>query len=370
MVEPTKHQSLFRQAALERIASQERLDVLNDVTTPNYWRGLFVVFGLLLSAILWGIFGSLPVKVRGEGMLIQSGEVSAVTASDPGTVESISVKQGETVPANAVVARLTHGVAVREFNQCVREAAIAKSEEVGAIRGLEGHLASLRQRQVDMKDMIRDGVRARRDLLPIQSEILGTSGDIIERKQRIRALDAKCERLGAMVRDDSVIHAAISGRIIEITVRPGDTVQPGTQILTLEPPGRLQATVYVPARDANRVQVGMQALVSPSHIRPEEDGYMLARVKSRADFPATPEALKKVFRNAGLVERLSSQGTFVRVDLELEADAKSSSGFRWTGKGPKAAIGPGAILTASVIIERRRPISLVVPMVKRALAPG
>ena len=53
-----------------------------------------------------------------------------------------------------------------------------------------------------------------------------------------------------------------------------------------------------------------------------------------------------------------------RADL----DPKSPSGFKWTSSlGPPIRIGSGTFCTVQIIVERRKPISYVIPMIKQAV---
>ena len=46
---------LFRQVALERLSSPERLDELIEVTTPRLWLVLLGAGALFLAAVGWGV---------------------------------------------------------------------------------------------------------------------------------------------------------------------------------------------------------------------------------------------------------------------------------------------------------------------------
>lgn len=370
MSKTPSRRSIFRQAALDRIASQERLDVLNDVTSPPYWIALSAVGVLLIAAILWGIFGSLPVKVHGEGILIRGGEVVGVNSLVTGKIATVSVIPEQIVTVGMEVARLSRDEVARELRQCRDEFSRAKLETAADLQGLQRLLAGLRSREKELVRLERRGIVARKELLALRGEISSIERQINEQQQDLRAREARCESLNGQLKDDAAIRATTAGKVIDVVVRPGDTVQTGTQIITLEPHGPLQATVFVPAEEGKRLQAHMPARISPAHVRPEEHGYMLARVHSRGSFPATPEALKKILRDDGLVQRLGEHGPLFRVVLDLEVDNNSGSGFRWTGTGPKDKIDSGTIATAFVIVDRRRPVSYVIPLVRKALGGG
>src|SRR5712692_1668862 len=60
---------LFRQTSLERLSSPEQLDQLLQVTTPQGWLALIGLGGLLIMALLWGVFGSVQNTKVGQGIL-------------------------------------------------------------------------------------------------------------------------------------------------------------------------------------------------------------------------------------------------------------------------------------------------------------
>ena len=54
------------------------------------------------------------------------------------------------------------------------------------------------------------------------------------------------------------------------------------------------------------------------------------------------------------------------VRARLAADPKAASGYRWSGgPGPPVKLSSGTTVHASVTIERRAPISLLLPLLKR-----
>jgi HlyD family secretion protein len=77
-----------------------------------------------------------------------------------------------------------------------------------------------------------------------------------------------------------------SGEVIELRVVPGNTVTAGVPLLSIQPDlNDLEVLVYVPATKAKDVRPGMDAEVSPTTVRPEEYGFLRAKVTSVADPP-------------------------------------------------------------------------------------
>ena len=81
--------ALYRKAALEKLASPERLDVLMQVTSPRGWIALYTMGGVLFAVLVWSVFGSIPTRVDGDGILIRGGVLREVRASATGQLAAL-----------------------------------------------------------------------------------------------------------------------------------------------------------------------------------------------------------------------------------------------------------------------------------------
>lgn len=108
---------LFRKVTLDRLSSPEQLDQLIKVTTPRSWYTLLALGLILVAAIMWGIWGSIPNKVYGQGMLITSGGVYNIVYSSAGEITDIRVIAGDTVKRGEIVARVNQPELVDQINQ-------------------------------------------------------------------------------------------------------------------------------------------------------------------------------------------------------------------------------------------------------------
>jgi multidrug efflux pump subunit AcrA (membrane-fusion protein) len=97
---------IFRQKALERLASPEQLDVLMQVTSPRSWLALLGIAVLLTAAVVWGFVGTIPTRVEAQGVLINTGGVRHVFANGPGPLAEIMVREGDIITAGQLVARI------------------------------------------------------------------------------------------------------------------------------------------------------------------------------------------------------------------------------------------------------------------------
>src|SRR5262245_17942519 len=112
---------------------------------------------------------------------------------------------------------------------------------------------------------------------------------------------------------------------------PGNLVAPGSRILTLETlEAPVDAVVYIPAQEGKKVRAGMRARVSPTTVRVEEYGYIIAKVRTVADFPSTPEGLERTLRNRTLAQAMSGRGAPLEVVVRLQVDPKTPSGYEWS----------------------------------------
>lgn len=85
--------SLFRQESLERLSTPDQLDQLMQVVSAKSWLPLASLGSLIALALLWGIFGRIPVTAIGKGVLVypddSSQELVGLLYFQPGEGEQI-----------------------------------------------------------------------------------------------------------------------------------------------------------------------------------------------------------------------------------------------------------------------------------------
>ncbi|MEO1086948.1 MAG: NHLP bacteriocin system secretion protein, partial [Acidobacteriota bacterium] len=176
------------------------------------------------------------------------------------------------------------------------------------------------------------------------------------------------EQRAAMAENLNVV-APTAGRVLELTADRGDFVNPGTPILTMEMMSEdLVAVLFVPASQGKQIQPGMAVRVVPSSIKREEFGYIRGSVVRVAEFPSTSRGMRRLLANEELVSKLMQTDPPIRVDVKLEADPSTSTGFRWSSsRGPDIEISSGTLAGGSVIVREDRPLSLIVPRIREQL---
>ncbi|HSK80392.1 MAG TPA: NHLP bacteriocin system secretion protein [Thermoanaerobaculia bacterium] len=410
---------IFRKVALERLSSPEQLDQLLQVTDPRGWLALAALGALLLASLTWGVFGSIPTEATGEGILLRRGGVSSLVAAESGQVEELLVSVGDVIEKGQVVARIRQDELLRQIQDTRDRLADVRREyqdllryagEQGRLRGrdLAQERANLQQsirayeREVELareriaveRDLLKDGLITKQTLLASEQrlntaqdqlanarlelnglELKGldsaqqTDQQVEAREAQIRDLEIELRERQARLTETARIVSGRAGRVLELLADRGDVVNPGTPLLNLEVVSEeLQAVLFVPASAGKRVQPGMRVRVSPSTVKREEYGSMIGRVTWASEYPSTSRGMTRLLGNEALVQRLMQEGPPIQVNVTLEKDPKTPTGYRWSSStGPSVQISSGTLATGSVVVREERPINLVVPRIREKL---
>jgi HlyD family secretion protein len=375
-------QQLLRKAALERLASPEQLDTLMRVTSPMGWVALTAVGVLIVSAIVWSVVGTLSVRVDGQGILLRGETVQALEVAAAGTVLKIDVARGDIVQPHQVVAHLSLPEVENRLAtaraQLADMAALNTSQGSGmaALQGnLRAQIDRLEHQRALKKQLVDKGLVTTQSLLAIDQQISQIQSSLLQSQMgrgesgsRVEDKRLEVKELEAKLVNDTLVKAAFGGRIVALLAGPGQNVRPGDKLMTLESArAPVRFVGFIPLTEGKKVVPGMEARISPSNVKVEEFGFMLGRIQTVSDFASTPEELQRTFNNEQLAQKFSESSPF-EVVVTPDLDPHSPSGFRWTSsKGPPLSIGSGTFCTLQVIVERRRPISYVIPTVKQAL---
>ncbi|TYO68382.1 NHLP bacteriocin system secretion protein [Bradyrhizobium hipponense] len=408
----------FRAVALERAASLEQLDHLVTITRPFDWILTVVIFLTLGTAIAWGILGRLPTRAQAEGIFVSSGgRVVDTVSGASGRLASIDVSVGDRVTKGQAVA----GVSQIEVEQGYRDAMevlreresehgtlkaktraelalkaqnSAKLEEAfnqiikatdqriiyltGDLSNLEGLLAkgyTTRRNVEDRRHELTDAQQRKEDT---QNEILKLKEqkadleaqrqrDIEQSQYRLNEARRQVDKLAGELGRDTKVVSPIDGRVLEIKVSPGSVLSVGTPVIVVESEGAtLDAILYVAADRGKSVKPGMEVRIEPSTVKREEFGTMVGTVESISEFPITPQGMAAVLHNDGLVTRFSKGGAPYAARVRLKHNEGTVSGYQWAvGKGPALRLTSGTLTKAEITTRERRPIELIVPMLKR-----
>jgi len=414
--------NIFRKSSLERLSSPEQLDQLMQVTTPKSWIALCSLCGLLVLTVFWGIFGTVPTRVQGMGVLIKTGGVYDVVPLSSGQITDISVRSGDQVSQGQVIARIDQPQLADEIKQArerlreLRErhtqierfgsrnanlqdglAAQQRATIEESVRSAAEQAGWLRDRVTSQTELLKEGLITEQALLQTKQQLQSTQErtkrlrselkqlsiqtlsaqnesrqDMLASKMQISDLEREMQQLQDQYQNMTEVRSPYTGRILEITVQAGSIVREGNSIMRLDRIGsnieNLEAVLYVPGIDGKRVKHGMEVQISPATVKREEHGFMAASVTRVSDFPSTPEGMERTLKNKQLVQTFSKSGTPYEISASLRLDPGTVSGYEWSSsKGPDTQIQTGTICSATITIDERRPAEMVLPALRHLL---
>ncbi len=420
----SKPREIFRKVALERLSSPDQLDLLTQVVGMKGWLVLGTLAFAVLIATAWGVFGEIPSKVSGQAMLTRVGGVFDVPSTAQGRVAELDVNVGDVVKANQVVARIDQPELEYEITSLqsrlgelrARQASLKGFERRGT--ELQGELLAARRQQTEEKIrlgvenqktladrikseevLLQQGLITRQTLLNSRIELEQLRQDTESARSQLRQLslqsldarkqsDAEAAGLALQIADlerqigaqkerlalQSTVRSPYGGRILEIkSGRAGALVGLGSSLFTLERDaqdgaGPLEAVIFVSAYDGPSVKPGMDVQISPGSVKPEEHGFMLGRVRWVSTYPSSQQGIMQLLQNEKLVSTLSGSGPPIQVVADLLPDSSTQSGYKWSsGRGPEFQVKSGTLAKVTITTEKRAPIALVIPALKKFL---
>jgi HlyD family secretion protein len=277
--------SIFRETALERLSTPERLDQGLTVVGSASWALLAGLTTLVVGGLIWSVLVVVPVTVKGEGILLSPGGVLDVTSDSPGRVTQFLVQTGEGIKIGQVVAQLDQPALrqdlataqgelkdtqnerkrVADFQQNKTAAqAIAMDQKRQALNEniafLVNNIALLEQRGKVVDDLLAKGLitqdkvlqgkidlgreqeelaRDRTSLKDIDNEEIKNRADneheLLNIDLKIATAQRKANALAGRYRLESAVVSPYDGTVAEVQVNPGELVERGTSLFTLVP---------------------------------------------------------------------------------------------------------------------------------------
>ncbi len=410
---------IFRKVSLERLSSPEQLDQLMQVTSPKGWIALMAVVGLLIIAVIWGFLGFIPTTANGDGLLLRRGGVSAVVSAGSGQVEEILVKVGDVIEKGQIVAKIRQEGIQRQIGDAKARMQALETE----LKTLESYAdtqtrlseANVEQKRSNLKlaietlnrrhellkrnldvqkELLADGLVTQQTVLSSEQQVNQVRDELAakrleldgleltrlqseqqllqqleDQRSKLRDLELELREKQASLEESVQVVATEDGRVLELLTDSGSVISPGDPILSMEVVSEdLIAVIFVQAELGKQIQPGMETRVSPSTVKVEEHGFILGEVQRVSEFPSTSRGMKRLLGNDDLVAKLMEKGPPIQVDVILLKDESTPTGFRWSSStGPAIEISSGTLARGSVIVQRSRPITLVIPLAKKKL---
>lgn len=412
-------QGFFRKAALEKLSTPEKLDQLIKVTGPKAWLGLATISLILLTGITWSFFGNVKTKLNVVGVLLGS-EVYEVVSTSQGQLINLNVGIGDQITAGDIIAHIEQ----TQLHQQIEEAKSLLEDqrfELEQMKSfgfqdakLQGDFISKQRSSIQqqigterkMLDFLTNQLETEKEL---QKKGLITTSQLVLTEQQIEAAKNQIENLNAQLAQTSSqkltidfdseqrvnlllqritqternidqlserydiqsnVRSPHSGEVVEVLTDAGIIVSQGTPLFKLknhdEVGGELRGVLYIPSQDGKKIEVGMEALVAPSTVKPQDFGFMKGKVTYVSDFPITQKGMMTSVKNDQLVQSLLGMGAPFEVHVKFEKDPDSYSGFQWTSaNGPRVLINEGTSCFGNVTVRSEAPVTIVVPALRK-----
>lgn len=413
---------LFRKSAVEKLASPENLDQLIRITSPLGWLTLSGIIFLLIVAIIWGFTGTIPTTVQAAGILTRSGGIYNIQAPSDGIISSINVKPGDRVKAEEVVARLSqmdylNQVKIKKEELNNLKIKFLNNEEMSKrdlqeksnyydtmIENIQITIEDTKSRILWLEEQLKNKQELYQRKLITKDNLLGTENELnstrlnlqekfneinkvkndkfvltqkynldhLSRNHDVSTTELELQALNVDFMLNSRFYSPYEGRILDINNKEGNFINKGQSLMTLEKTGKdisnLKVVLYINPYEAKNIKLGMIANVSPSHVKQEEYGCILGLVTYIGPYPATKNSMMKELDNETLISSLSEGGAPYKFEVTLIPDPNTANGFKWTTQhGYPYEIVSGSLCTAQIVVQKQRPIELVIPIFKKQL---
>lgn len=191
-------------------------------------------------------------------------------------------------------------------------------------------------------------------------------------KNNIEDVNRKIAQLQREIQLKTQIVSDYDGKVIQLSVAPGQIVAAGTRLGSINAKGteaKLMSAIYFADKDGQQVKPGMEVQITPSLVKRERFGGILGKVSEVTPFPVTGQDMSNIIGNQGLAETLAESLTSggkapVQVFAELET-AKTNSGYKWSSSGgPDLQLSSGTTVQVRVRVGEVVPISYLIPIFK------
>lgn len=413
--------SFFSKSALEKLSTPEKLDQLIQVTSPRAWIALFTIAIALVTTVAWGCFGRVKTKVNTSGILL-GGEVYDVVSTTQGQLVSLAVEVGDQVAEGDVIAtvdqpEILQQIEAAEASLVERQYELQQLLTFGSkdaqvqndlleqrrlsfkqqIESTQKNIVFLQQQLATERNLLEKGlitrpqvVASEQQLENAQNQVENLRAQIVQLssqaltagfnqeqrvtvvKQRMAQEEMRLEQLREQYQIKSSITSPHDGEVVEVLSTAGTVVGMGAPLFKLKNDlavaenGKVRGVLYVPSQDGKKIKVGMEALVVPATVKPQEHGYMKAKITYVSAFPVTQQGMMTSMRNDQLVQGLLQMGAPFEVYVEFEEDPAAFSGYSWTSaQGPDITINAGTSCSGRITVQEQPPVAMVVPALKK-----
>ena len=337
--------SSSKRVEIERLSTPDQLDQVIQVARFPHWLALGALAVVLATALVASTTIAVPVKVRGEGILINVGGILNVTSDTEGRLLELLVRPGDAVDEGQLVARVDQPQLRRQLRD--REARLVEArgrrQTVEAFqrritdtqhrtianqrRALEQRYEFARRRLTLLQEQLEGEIRLQEQGIISRRQLTETSTEINEAKSELTSLDNEIQRfleivtaqeleherellelqieiselerqvagLGEELRRSSEVASPYTGRVIELMVNRGEIVDRNGALFSLLPATTTAAAVPTALgggaslRPAEAPEPAQGELVAVLYVPPAEG----KKIRQGMEVQVAPTSIKR-----------------------------------------------------------------------------
>lgn len=380
---------------------------------------------LLISAIGWFFFGTIPIEVQGVAVVMNQGGLSTIESSVNGIVKELKFQMGDVVQQGDLIAvlynremelhqtmineRLEHvQKRISELEKEIKREREAKEKElVQGIHGvkykmqiLETEIAALRDEVAKKEELTRlglldsDNLQETKDLLwDKEIDVEKAKAALLQfhfllkkrdREEEIQAL--KHEQLDVEQAKKRVdiqlshqkIYSPFNGFLTEWLIQPNQVIVEGNSIATVELGGEERENKvfygYLPLEEGRKLKINDEVMIEIKGVKSGEYGAILGNIASISPYAITPENLSRhINHNVALNHYvLQDRDAVVEVLIKPQLDPSTISGYRWTSqKGAPIQLSSGTLCSFKGVVDDVHPYLFIIPVwwIKKNIHP-
>jgi multidrug resistance efflux pump len=389
----------FRESAVESVASPDQVNKVAPIASPRLWLLVAAASVVLAAFVSWSLLGTIPLNVRGTGLLIEGTMVVSAESPADGRVAEVRVRAGDSVEQGQVVAIVASPLLEAQLADAVLAAARLREQDramtaaedasiAAATASLEVREREARQREsraaaaaaefsrsVDAKrDLVRQGLsESRNELRRVAADRAELGIRHAQERQRrgngIADADAAVRQAEARLAAERHVVAPRSGKVLQVTRSAGDLARRGSSVAVISDAGdgHLRCYAFFPLAEGKRISAQMVARVEPSVADRERFGVIRGSVREVEPVVGSRESLSRIIHSPEVIQEIERRyGGLVSAVVDLELDERTPTGLRWMGgSGYPKRLAPGTPCEVDVVTEEVAPISLLLPWLQK-----
>lgn len=366
--------SLFRKTALDALSSPEQLNQPLQLLRPSQWILLISLGVFSLTIVIWSIVGRIPVRLSGRGVLIKPNSLAVVQSETTGRITQLPANVGDCLKRGTLMGRLapvSQEVEMKAAQTQLAQMLMQDQSQDGLgdmrLRQLRAHIKRIKHLAGSGAISLDELSERERELSELLFSLEAVNS---QREQQIKEQQSRIRSRQEEIARTSLIRAPISGCVVDRDVHNGEVVQTGKTLFTMQAHGDrgvLESLAFFPAKDGKRLRQGQRVRISPTTTKQQRHGGIEGEIISILPLPVRDEAVVKRLGVKSLLEavRGKPKEPLIEVTTSLERDPRTPSGYNWGGgSGPVLQLSAGTPTKVRVLVEERRPISYVIPILR------